>query len=64
MRVLPREVVIMKDYMAGRRYGACDFRAGVFQPQAFAGEPADFRQGYVDGWEDAADTFVAAAVSG
>ena len=44
----------MKDYMAGRRYGACDFRAGVFQPQAFAGEPADFRQGYVDGWEDAA----------
>ena len=54
----------MKDYMAGRRYGACDFRAGVFQPQAFAGEPADFRQGYVDGWEDAADTFVAAAVSG
>jgi len=43
------------EYRPGRRYGACDFRAGVFQPQAFTGEPADFRQGYVDGWDDAAE---------
>jgi hypothetical protein len=41
------------EYLAGRRYGACDARTGEFQPQAFANEPADFRQGYVDGWEEA-----------
>jgi hypothetical protein len=49
------------EYLAGRRYGACDARAGVFQPQAFASEPRDFRQGYVDGWEATSDAMAARA---
>jgi hypothetical protein len=51
----------LAEYLAGRRYGACDARAGVFQPQAFASEPRDFRQGYVDGWEATSDAMAARA---
>jgi hypothetical protein len=43
------------EYSEGRRYGVRDARNGEFRPQEFASEPADFRQGYIDGWTQAAD---------
>jgi hypothetical protein len=42
-----------REYRAGRRTGENDARCDVFTPGDFAGEPAAFRQGYVDGWEEA-----------
>jgi hypothetical protein len=42
----------MRQYMAGRRTGERDARSGDYRPQDFASEPADFRQGWIDGWEE------------
>ena len=39
-------------YQAGRKLGEKDARTGNFRPGDFTGEPADFRQGWIDGWEE------------
>jgi hypothetical protein len=42
-------------YDAGRDAGGRDAKAGEYRPQDHNGRPADFRQGYVDGWETTRD---------
>ena len=45
------------DYQAGLRAGQADSTAGRYRPQDHNGQPADFRQGYVDGWSEAQGIF-------
>lgn len=47
--------VDQREYRDGMTCGARDARCGSYRPQDFTDQPDDFRQGYVDGWEETRD---------